>query len=108
MGTGNSTGTAELGAAASILVGPKVLASVLTNPRTTEFMIQGLRYSATDLGAVRVTRELMRLDQGFAQAVRAGVSAYNAEQTSGPIHRTAETVQKGVAETVPSIFGNQQ
>ena len=72
-------------------------------------MIQGLRYSAVDHSqTLRITRELMRLDQGFAQAVRTGISAYNAEQTSGPIHRTAESVQKGMAETTGSVFGNQQ
>jgi hypothetical protein len=101
-------GTAELAGAASVLIAPNVLARLLTNPRATEYMIQGLRYSATSSQAVRVTRELMRLDQGFANAVRLGVSAYNAEQTSGPIHRTAETVQKGMADTTQSIFGNQQ
>ena len=138
-GHGDSwTAAGEAGAAIGIVFGPNLLASMLKNPRMTEYMIQGLRYSAANSGAmtggtpvfntqtgqwqqvggkfspsttsqiVRVTREMMRLDQGFAQAVRAGVSAYNAEQTSGPIHRTAETVQKGMAETVPSIFGNQQ
>ncbi len=105
---GDSAGKYELGAAASILIGPKALAYLLTNPKTAEYMIQGLRYSATSNQAVRVTRELMRLDQGFANAVRTGISAYHAEQTSGPIHRTAETVQKGMAETTQSIFGQQQ
>ncbi len=101
-------GMAELGAAASILIAPNILARMLTNPRATEYMIQGLRYSATDRSNVlRITRELMRLDQGFAQAVRAGVSAYNAEQTSGPIHRGAEDVRKGVAETTQSVLGLQ-
>ena len=101
-------GSAELGGAAAILISPNIMARLLTNPRATEYMIQGLRYSATSNQAIRVTRELMRLDQGFANAVRLGVSAYNAEQTSGPIHRTAETVQKGMADTTQSIFGNQQ
>jgi hypothetical protein len=101
-------GAAELGGAAAILISPNIMARLLTNPRATEYMIQGLRYSATSNQAIRVTRELMRLDQGFANAVRLGVSAYNAEQTSGPIHRTAETVQKGMADTTQSIFGNQQ
>lgn len=101
-------GAAELSGAAAILISPNIMARLLTNPRATEYMIQGLRYSATSNQAIRVTRELMRLDQGFANAVRLGVSAYNAEQTSGPIHRTAETVQKGIADTTQSIFGNQQ
>lgn len=102
-------GLAELGGAAAILISPRIMASLLTNPKAAEYMIQGLRYSAVDHSqTLRITRELMRLDQGFANAVRLGVSAYNAEQTSGPIHRTAETVQKGMADTTQSIFGNQQ
>ena len=50
----------------------------------------------------------MRLDQGFAQAVRTGLSMNEAVPGGGPITRTAETVKKGVMETIPSIFGNQQ
>ena len=102
-------GVAELAGAASILIAPNVLARLLTNPRATEYMIQGLRYSATDHSqALRITRELMRLDQGFAQAVRTGLSMNEAVPGGGPITRTAETVKKGVMETIPSIFGNQQ
>ena len=101
-------GVAELAGAASILIAPNVLARLLTNPRATEYMIQGLRYSATDHSqALRITRELMRLDQGFAQAVRTGLSMNEAVPGGGPITRTAETVKKGVMETIPSIFGNQ-
>ena len=101
-------GVVELVGAASILVAPNVLARLLTNPKATEYMIQGLRYSAVDKSqTLRVTRELMRLDQGFAQAVRLGLSAYNAEQTSGPIHRTAESVQKTFMATPPAM-GLQQ
>ena len=109
-GRGDSTGaTVGIGGAIGILVGPKVLASLLTNQKATEFMIQGLRYSATDkIGPLRVVRELMRLDQGFAQAVRTGLSMNEAVPGGGPITRTAETVKKGVMETIPSIFGNQQ
>ena len=55
----------------------------------------GLRYSATDHSqALRITRELMRLDQGFAQAVRTGLSMNEAVPGGGPITRTAETVKK--------------
>lgn len=102
-------GAAELAGAASILIAPNVLARLLTNPRATEFLIQGVRYSATDHSqALRITRELMRLDQGFAQAVRTGLSMNEAVPGGGPITRTAETVKKGVMDTIPSIFGNQQ
>jgi hypothetical protein len=124
--------------AIGIIFGPNLFAAMLKSPRMTEYLIQGLRYSAANSGSmkgatpifnsatgqweqvggtfspsttsqiVRVTREMMRLDQGFAQAVRAGVSAYNAEQTGGPIHRTAESVQKTMTETVPTAFGLQQ
>jgi hypothetical protein len=69
-------------------------------------MIQGLRYSATSNQAIRVTRELMRLDQGFANAVRLGVSAYSNETQTGP-----DSMQGRVKEltgTLPQAFGLQQ
>jgi hypothetical protein len=97
---------AELGAAATIVLAPKVLAGMLTDPRKVEFLIQGLRYGITDRSNVlRVTRELIRLDQNFARAVQMGVSAYNAEQTSGPLHRTAETAKKFTTQTLMPQFG---
>jgi hypothetical protein len=102
-------GVAELGGAATVLLSPKLLAGMLTDPRKVEYLIQGLRYSSTSNQAVRVTRELIRLDQNFARAVQAGVSAYHAEQTSGPIHQTAETVSKSIQSTLPQFgLGNFQ
>jgi hypothetical protein len=102
-------GVAELGGAATVLLSPKLLAGMLTDPRKVEYLIQGLRYSSTSNQAVRVTRELIRLDQNFARAVQTGVSAYHAEQTSGPIHQTAETVSKSIQSTLPQFgLGNFQ
>lgn len=118
-----------------------MLASLLTNPRATEFLIQGLRYSAvnathtvgrtpgfnaagvpTTLGGrevtnkhaqfLRITRELMRLDQGFAHAIRTGLSDHFAEPI--PPARTAETTTLAPATTSPTLgsmvssFGLQQ
>jgi hypothetical protein len=111
-GRQGDTGSAavELGGAATIILGPKVLANLMTNPKAVEYMIQGLRYTATDKSnTVRVVRELMRLDQGFARAVQAGASTYMAEQTSGPLHRTAESVSKSIQSTLPQFgLGNFQ
>jgi hypothetical protein len=80
---GNSSGAWQLGAEVGILVGPKGLASLLTNPKATEYLIQGLKYSASNSQVGRIVRELTRLDQGFAQAVRAGLDAHFAEQEGG-------------------------
>lgn len=106
IGGGNvEEGTAELGAAVSILIAPNVLARMLTNPKATEYMIQGLRYSATDKSNVlRVTRELMRLDQGFAHIVQTGVSAYSNETQTGPAHQNV----KELTGALPGAFGLQQ
>ena len=108
-----TTAGLEAGGALSIVVGPKVLANLLTNPRATEYMIQGLRYSAVDnSNTLRITRELMRLDQGFAHAVRTGLSDHFAEPT--PPARTAETTTLAPATTSPTLgstmssFGLQQ
>lgn len=136
-----TTAGLEAGGVVSIVLGPKVLASLLTNPRATEFLIQGLRYSAvnathtvgrtpgfnaagvpTTLGGrevtnkhaqfLRITRELMRLDQGFAHAIRTGLSDHFAEPI--PPARTAETTTLAPATTSPTLgsmvssFGLQQ
>lgn len=108
-----TTAGLEAGGALSIVVGPKVLANMLTNPRATEYMIQGLRYSAVDRSnTLRIARELMRLDQGFAHAVRTGLSDHFAEPV--PPARTAETTTLAPATTSPTLgsmmpsFGLQQ
>jgi hypothetical protein len=103
-------GATELSGAATVLLTPKLLAGMLTDPRKVEYLIQGLRYTITDRSNVlRVTRELIRLDQNFARAVQMGISAYHAEQTSGPLPRTAETVSKTIQPTLPQFgLGNFQ
>ena len=80
---------------ASILIAPNVLIRLLTNLRATVHDSGVAVRSATDHSqALRITRELMRLDQGFAQAVRTGLSMNEAVPGGGPITRTAETVKK--------------
>lgn len=99
------------GAVASIeiVLAPRQLAGILTNQRKAEYLIQGLRYSISDRNnATRVIRELVRLDQGIAHAIRTQVSGSLVDASNGKPNQTAETVQKIMPVTVPSIFGNQQ
>lgn len=95
---------ADVGGALTIVVGPSVLAGLMLNKRTAEFMIQGMKYAIphatkpdggtpgfdaagrpTMLGGkqvptqyaqmARVLGELMRADANFARLVQAEVSA---------------------------------
>lgn len=71
----------ELTAAGSIIMGPKWIAQALTDPRKTEMLIQGLRYSlVNESQSLRVTRELMRMDQIFARAVQLAGTQFSPER----------------------------
>jgi len=103
-GAGNfGEAAADVGGALTVVAGPSVLAGLMLNKRTAEFMIQGMKYAIpnatkleggtpgfdaaghpTMLGGkqvptnyaqiTRVLGELMRLDQNFARLVQSQVS----------------------------------
>jgi hypothetical protein len=91
-----TAGTAALGTTA-FLLGPKVLAKIITNEKGREFLIQGMAYKAVDkIGPLRVLQELMRLDTGVARTIQFGLHrglmlGQVEAQPGGPPARTAES-----------------
>ena len=92
---------------ASIL-GPKCIRPPPHKPRATEYMIQGLRYSSTDMftGPYALPANSC-VSTRVRTSRRTGLSMKGGSRWR-PNHPHCRNCEKGVMETIPSIFGNQQ
>lgn len=92
------TAALEAGGAVTVLLGPKWIAQALQKPETAKLLIDGVKYSYSQSRVGRVTRELVRLDEGFARAVQ------EAANISGFAHEPVHEKAAGSIFSLPSAF----